>query len=181
MIEVKLPKNVSPALARFADVLCMYDLPVFSAQLALVLEGSRTPLDERAIMFRLTEQAIHVWAVELLEIQRRSADADSLRRLAPITDRASARAAREAADALDGKPVGHARGAALFASCDSSDDCAPARAAEHAAYAAAQTAACCARPDDARRVYDSAVGLLAALRAGRCSPDRRFEPLLNES
>lgn len=181
MTEVKLPKNVSPALARFADVLCMYDFAVFSAQLALVLEGSRSPLDERAIMFRLTEQAVHVWAVELLEIQQRSADADVLRRLAPITNRVAARAAREAADALEGKPVGHARGAALFASCDSSDECAPARAAEHAAYAVAQTATSYANRGDARRVYDGAVGLLAALRAGHCSPDRRFEPLLNES
>jgi hypothetical protein len=178
--EVKLPKNVSPALARFADVLCMYDLAVFSAQLALVLEGSPGPLDERAFMFRLTEQAIRVWAVELLEIQGRNADAETLRRLAPVTDRATARAAREAADALEGKPVGHARGAALFASCDSSDECAPARAAEHAAYAAAQTATAHANRDDARRVYDSAVAVLAALRAGRCSPDRNFEPLLNE-
>jgi hypothetical protein len=166
MTEAKLPDNVSPALARFADVLCMYDLEVFSPQLGGLLAGSPTRLDERTIMFRLAEHAVRVSAVETLEARDRKADADSLRSLAPITDQATARAARLATDTLEGKPVSHARGAALFAASDASDASAPARAAEHAAYAVAETAGCYADPEAARRVYDAAVDLLTALRAG---------------
>ena len=94
MSEAKLPDNVSPALARFADVLCMYNIEVFSAQLRHLLAGPPSHLDERTIMFRLAEHAVHVSAVEMLEARDRKADADSLRSLAPITDQATARAAR---------------------------------------------------------------------------------------
>ena len=166
MTEAKLPDNVSPALARFADVLCMYDLEVFSLQLAGLLAGPPSRLDERAIMFRLAEHAMRVSAVETLEARARTGDADCLRKLAPIIDQATARAARLAVDTLEGKPVGHARGAALFAGCDASDAGAPARVAEHAAYAVAEAASCCANPRDARRVYDAAVDLLTGLRTG---------------
>ncbi len=166
MSEVKLPDNVSPALARFADVLCMYDLEVFSAQLKSLLAGSPSRLDERAIMFRLAEHAVRVSAVQMLEAQERKADADRLRSLAPITDQATARAARLATDTIEGKPVSHARGAALFAACDTNDEGAPARTAEHAAYAVAETAACYTDPEAVRKVYDQAVELLALLRTG---------------
>jgi hypothetical protein len=164
--EVKLPDNVSLALARFADVLCMYDIEVFSAQLKGLLAGPASRLDERTIMFRLAEHAVHVSAVEMLEARDRKADADNLRSLAPIVDQATARAARLATDTIEGKPVGHARGAALFAACDANDEGAPARAAEHAAYAVAERASCYADPEAARKVYDEAVDLLAALRTG---------------
>lgn len=166
MSEVKLPENVSPALARFADVLCMYDLEVFSRQLGGLLNGPPSRLDERAIMFRLAEHAVHVCAVELLELQDRKADATTLRDLAPITDQASARAARVAVDALESKPVDHARGAAHFAACDGGDACAPSRTAEHAAYAVAQTAGCHSDVLGSRRVFDAAVDLLSDLRTG---------------
>ena len=166
MTEAKLPDNVSPALARFADVLCMYNLEVFSPQLGGLLAGPPSRLDERTIMFRLAEHAVRVLAVETLEARDRKEDADSLRSLAPITDQVTARAARLATDTLEGKPVGHARGAALFAACDASDECAPTRAAEHAAYAVAETAACYADPEATRRVYDAAVELLTVLRTG---------------
>ena len=96
MSEAKLPDNVSTALARFADVLCMYDIDVFSPQLKDLLTGPASRLDERTIMFRLAEHAVHVSAVELLEARDRKADADRLRSLAPITDQATARAARVA-------------------------------------------------------------------------------------
>jgi hypothetical protein len=166
MSETKLPDNVSTALARFADVLCMYNIEVFSPQLKGLLVGPPSLLDERTIMFRLAEHAVHVSAVETLEARDRKADADSLRSLAPITDQATARAARVATDTIEGKPVGHARGAALFAACDANDESAPARTAEHAAYAVAETADCYADPEAARKVYDQAVDLLAVLRAG---------------
>ena len=166
MSEVKLPDNVSPALARFADVLCMYDLEVFSPQLGGLLNGPPSRYDERTIMFRLAEYAVHVSAVETLEARDRTEDANSLRSLAPITDQATARAARLATDTLEGKPVCHARGAALFAASDESDAGAPARAAEHAAYAVAETAGCYDDPENARRIYDAAVALLTALRNG---------------
>ena len=166
MSEVKLPDNVSPALARFADVLCMYNLEVFSPQLGGLLSGPPGRLDERAIMFGLTEHAIHVCAIETLEVQDHRADADILRKLPPITDQATAKAAKLAVDTLENKSVDHARGAAHFAACDQGDAGAPARAAEHAAYAVAQTAACYANPEDSRRVYAAAVDLLSALRSG---------------
>ena len=166
MIEVKLPDNVSPALARFADVLCMYNLEMFVPQLGSLLAGPPSCLDERTIMFRLAEHAVRVSAVETLEERNRKDDANVLRSLAPITDQATARAARLAADTLDGNPVSHARGAALFAASDASDASAPARAAEHAAYAIAETARCCADPEKTRRVFAEAVALLTALRAG---------------
>jgi hypothetical protein len=166
MSEAKLPDNVSPALARFADVLCMYDIEVFSAQLKGLLAGPPSRLDERTIMFRLAEHAVRVSAVEALEACDRKADADSLRSLAPITDQATARAARLATDIIEGKPVAHARGAALFAACDANDEGAPARTAEHAAYAVAETAGCYADPGAARKVYDQAVDLLTVLRTG---------------
>lgn len=165
MSEAKLPDNVSPALARFADVLCMYDVEVFSAQLKSLLAGSPSRLDERTIMFRLAEYAVRVSAVQTLEALDRKTDADRLRSLAPITDQATARAARLATDTIDGKPVSHARGAALFAACDASDEAAPARTAEHAAYAVAESAGCHSDPQVARKVYDQAVDLLALLRA----------------
>lgn len=166
MTEVKLPENVSPALARFADVLCMYNLEVFSKQLGSLLAGAPTRLDERTIMFRLADHAVHVSAVETLEAQHRQRDADTLRSLAPITNQVTARAARLAVDTLEGRSVEHARGAALFAGCDDGDAQAPARTAEHAAYAIAETASCCTRPEDACRVYDAAVDLLSVLREG---------------
>ena len=62
MSEAKLPDNVSPALARFADVLCMYNLEMFGPQLGTLLAGPRSRLDERTIMFRLAEHAVHVSA-----------------------------------------------------------------------------------------------------------------------
>jgi hypothetical protein len=166
MLESNLPGNVSPALARFADVLCMYELDLFSQQLKCVLAGPPSPLEERAIMFRLAEHAVHVCAVELLEAQDRKADAATLRCLAPITDQATARAAKLAADALESKSIGHARGAAHFAACDADDTGAPGRAAEHAAYAVAQTAGCYNDPEHARRVYDAAINLLTVLHVG---------------
>jgi len=164
MSEVKLPNNVSPALARFADVLCMYQLELFSQQLGALLKGPPCPLDERAIMFRLADYAVHVCATELLEAQDRRADAERLRGLPPIVDQGTARAAKQIADALENKPVEHARGAAHFAACDPCDECAPARAAEHAAYAVAQTASSYTNPQDAERVYTAAVELLTRLR-----------------
>jgi hypothetical protein len=166
MSEAKLPGNVSTALARFADVLCMYNIDVFSPQLKDLLTGPASRLDERTIMFRLAEHAVHVSAVEMLEARDRKADADRLRSLAPITDQATARAARVATDTIEGKPVGHAHSAALFAACDANDEGAPARTAEHAAYAVAATACCYADAEAARKVYDEAVDLLAALRTG---------------
>ena len=117
-------------------------------------------------MFRLAEHAVHVSAVEILEAGDRRADAERLRSLAPITDQATARAARVATDTIEGKPVSHARGAALFAACDANDEGAPARTAEHAAYAVAEAASCYAEPEAARKVYDEAVDLLATLRTG---------------
>ncbi len=170
MAEVKLPDNVSPALARFADVLCMYNFEVFSAELADLLKGSPNRLDERTIMFRLAEHAVHVAAIGTLEAQHRQADADALRSLAPINDRETARAARIAADGMEGRPIEHARGAALFAACDAGDAQAPGRTAEHAAYAVAKTASCC-KPEDADQVYDAAVDLLKVLRGGQKLPD----------
>ena len=166
MSAAKLPDNVSPALARFADVLCMYNLEMFGPQLGNLLAGPPSRLDERTIMYRLAEHAVRVSAVETLEERDRKEDANVLRRLAPITDQATARAARLATDTLDGKPVGHARGAALFAASDASDVDAPARAAEHAAYAVAETAGCYADPEETRRVFDEAVELLTGLRTG---------------
>lgn len=167
MIDTLLPGNASPALARFADVLCMYNLEVFSEQLRCLLAGPPSPIEERAIMFRLADHAVRVCAVETLEAEDRSMDADTLRRLTPITDQAAARAARLALDSLTSKPVGHARGAAHFACCDADDSCAPGRAAEHAAYAVAQAAACHADPEHTRRVYSAAVELLGVLRNAR--------------
>ena len=43
MSEAKLPDNVSPALARFADVLCIYKLEIFGPQLRNLLAGARDP------------------------------------------------------------------------------------------------------------------------------------------
>jgi hypothetical protein len=143
----------------------MYDIEVFGPQLKQLLAGPPSRLDERAIMFRLAEHAVRVSAVQTLEAQDRKADAETLRSLAPITDQSTARAARLATDTIDGKPVAHARGAALFAACDANDEAAPVRAAEHAAYAVAQTASC-AKPEAARKVFDQAVELLAVLRTG---------------
>ena len=67
---------------------------------------------------------------------------------------------------MEGKPVAHARGAALFAACDANDESAPARTAEHAAYAVAETAGCYPDPGASRKVYDQAVDLLSVLRSG---------------
>ena len=53
--------------------------------------------------------------------------------------------------------------AALFAASDAG---APARAAEHAAYAVAETAGCYASPEETRRVFHEAVDLLTILRTG---------------
>jgi hypothetical protein len=100
MSEAKLPDNVSPALARFADVLCMYNLEMFGPQLGVLLAGPPSRLDERTIMFRLAEHAVRVSAVETLEERDRKGDANILRSLAPITDQATARAARIATDTL---------------------------------------------------------------------------------
>ncbi len=144
----------------------MYNLEMFGPQLGSLLAGPPSRLDERTIMFRLAEHAVRVLAVETLEEQDRKEDANILRGLAPITDQATARAARLATDALDGKPVAHARGAALFAASDASDASAPARAAEHAAYAVAETAGCYANPEETRRIFDEAVDLLTVLRTG---------------
>ena len=166
MTEFNLPTNVSPALVRFADVLCMYDFELFSPQLRDLLGGPPSPLDERTIMFRLTEHAVHVCAVVVLESQDRTADADTLRTLAPITDQTTARAARLAADSLECKSIAHARGAAHFAACDPDDTGVVGRAAEHAAYAVAAAASCCREPEGVRRVYDAAVNLLALLHFG---------------
>jgi hypothetical protein len=166
MIENKLPGSASPALARFADILCMYNLELFTEQLKSILMGPPSPLDERTIMFRLAEHAVHVCAVGMLESQNRKADAEKLRVLPPITDQTTARAAKLVADCLEEKPIRHARGAAHFAACDESDTTAVGRAAEHAAYAVAESADSYTREEDSRRVYDAAAALLTMLRTG---------------
>lgn len=166
MSETRLPDNVSPALARFVDVLCMYDLERFGPQLGSLLAGPKSRLDERTIMFRLAEHAIHVSAVQTLEACDRVTDAGRLRNLAPITDPFTASVARHAVDKLEGRPLVHARDAALFAAGDDADRTAPGRTAEHAAYAIAETAAACVSAEDARKVYDAASELLAVLRTG---------------
>jgi hypothetical protein len=144
----------------------MYNLEVFTPQLRSILTGPPSPLDERTIMFRLTEHAVHVCAVGLLESQHRQADADKLRDVPPITDQTTARAAKLAADCLKEKPVRHARGAAHFASCDETDAVAIGRAVEHAAYAVAESASAAPREEDSQRVFDAAAALITVLRTG---------------
>ncbi len=98
----------------------------------------------------------------MLELKDRKFGADTLRSLAPITDRESSSAATAALEALDCALVSHSKDCASSAAGDGGT---PEFVGSQAAYAAIALAN---GYDDQRRheVYEDAAALLAELRSG---------------
>jgi hypothetical protein len=153
---------VSVALLNFAGTLAIRDPEVFSPKVAMLAEVGYNWRDEQTIVFRLADQAVRVWGAAMLELKDRKFDADTLRTLAPITDRETSAAATAALEALDSALVSHSKDCASSAAGDAGT---PEFVGSQAAYAAIALAN---SYDDQRRhdVYESAVALLTELRSG---------------
>jgi hypothetical protein len=160
MTQTTLP--VSFALLNFAGTLAKRDPEGFRPKLAMLTHVGYNWRDESTIVFRLTDHAVRVWGAALLELKDRKCDADTLRSLAPITDRASSDAAMATLEALDFAIVSHAKDCASSAAGGAGT---PEFVGSQAAYAAIALAN---SYSDQRKhdVYESAAALLAELRSG---------------
>jgi len=153
---------VSVALLNFAETLARGDPEGFRPKIAMLTHVGYNWRDEETIVFRLADQAVRVWGAAMLELKDRKFDADTLRTLAPITDRESSGAATTALEGLDFALVSHSKDCASSAAGGAGT---PEFIGSQAAYAAIAPAN---GYDDQRRqdVYESAAALLAELRSG---------------
>jgi hypothetical protein len=160
MTETTSP--VSIALLNFAGTLAKRDPEGFRPQVVLLTHVGYNWRAEDAIVFRLADQAVRVWGAAMLELKDRKRDADTLRALAPITDRESSSAATATLEALDCALVSHSKDCASSAAGDAGT---PEFVGSQAAYAAIALAN---SYTDQRKhdVYESAAALLAELRSG---------------
>jgi hypothetical protein len=160
MIQTTLP--VSVALLNFAGTLAKRDPEGFRPKVAMLTHVGYNWRNEETIVFRLADQAVRVWGAAMLELKDRKFDADTLRALAPITDRETSGAATSTLEALDCGIVSHSKDCASSAAGDAGT---PEFVGSQAAYAAIALAN---SYSDQRKqdVYDSAAALLAELRSG---------------
>ena len=160
MTQTTLP--VSITLLNFAGTLASQDPEEFRPSVAMLTHAGYNWRDEETIVFRLADQAVRVWGAAMLELKDRKLDADTLRTLAPITDRESSGAATTALEALNFALVSHSRNCASSAAGDGGT---PEFVGSQAACAAIALAN---SYDDQRKhdVYESAKALLTELRSG---------------
>lgn len=160
MTQTTLP--VSVALLNFAGTLAKRDPEGFRSKVAVLTHIGYSWRDEGTIVFRLADQAVRVWGAAMLELKDRKLDADTLRTLAPITDRESSETATSTLEALDFAIVSHSRDCASSAAGGAGT---PEFVGEQAAFAAIALAN---SYGDQRKqgVFDSAAALIAELRSG---------------
>ena len=162
VVMTQTTSPVSVALLNFAGTLARRDPEAFRPKVAMLTHVGYNWRDEETIVFRLADQAVRVWGAAMLELKDRKFDADTLRTLAPITDRESSGAATAALEALDFALISHSKDCASSAAGDAGT---PEFVGSQAAYAAIALAN---GYDDQRRrdVYENAAALLAELRSG---------------
>lgn len=153
---------VSVALLNFARTLARRDPEGFRPKVAMLTHVGYNWRDEETIVFRLADQAVRVWGAAMLELKDRKFDADTLRTLAPLTDRESSGAATAALEGFDFSLVSHSKDCASSAAGNAGT---PEFVGSQAAFAAIALAN---GYGDQRMhdVYDSAAALLAELRSG---------------
>jgi hypothetical protein len=162
VVMTQTTSPVSVALLNFAGTLARRDPEAFRPKVEMLTQVGYNWRDEEAIVFRLADQAVRVWGAAMLELKDRKFDADTLRTLAPITDRESSGAATAALEALDFALVSHSKDCAASAAGDAGT---PEFVGSQAAYAAIALAN---SYSDQRKhdVFESAAALLAELRSG---------------
>ena len=153
---------VSVALLNFAGTLARRDPGLFRLKVAMLKHVGYSWRGEDTIVFRLADQAVRVWGAQMLELKDRKFEADTLRSLSPLTDRATSGAAMATLETLDSVIVSHSKDCAASAAGDVGT---PEFVGSQAAYAAIALAN---SYDDERTqdVFDSAAALLAELRSG---------------
>jgi hypothetical protein len=160
MIETTSP--VSVALLNFAGTLARRDPAAFRPKVLMLNHVGYNWRDEGTIVFRLADHAVRVWGAAMLELKDRKSDADTLRTLAPITDRETSGAATAALEALDCALISHSKDCA---SCAAGDGGTPDFVGSQAAFAVIALANSY-EGQQKHDVYQSAAALLAELRSG---------------
>ena len=154
----------SPTLQTFVLPLLVEERELFAPHTHGPLTRSAYRTEEQ-VQFLFSNEAVRVWAPRILGLRGRGSDADTLRALEPIKDKASALAALAAIDTFKAREgLLHIKDAAHCVS--GREPAFVADVGKRAAHVVVQLASCYAGAGDKRAVYEEAASFLAELQHG---------------